>query len=138
MSKYHNVWIFKAENDLQSANILIQQNPPLLDVAVFHTQQCAEKALKGFLSFRRQEIRKTHNPAELIRKCAALDSSFETLLADGDFLTPQATEFRYPGTDDDGDEIADFSEFMPAFDDVQESVSKASAVLEFVKSKTVT
>jgi HEPN domain-containing protein len=35
--------------------------PPLFDEAVFHCQQAAEKAPKGFLAFNGCSFRKTHN-----------------------------------------------------------------------------
>jgi len=47
--KQHEEWLLKAENDLLSAKKLIAGDNPILDTAVYHTQQCAEKSLKGFL-----------------------------------------------------------------------------------------
>lgn len=40
-------WLAKAFNDLRASEVLIAASPPLLDEAVFHCQQAAEKALKG-------------------------------------------------------------------------------------------
>jgi HEPN domain-containing protein len=104
MIEYHDAWILKAENDLRLAEVAIDRDDPITDGAIYHTQQCAEKVLKGFLAFKRAEIKKTHNLAELVVQCAAFDSDFETLLLDADDLTPKATEFRYP---DDFIEIDD-------------------------------
>ena len=42
-------WLIKAQHDLASARVLATSNPPLLDTAIYHCQQAAEKSLKGFL-----------------------------------------------------------------------------------------
>lgn len=44
----HEEWLFKANSDLESAKVLLKNN--LLDTAIYHTQQSAEKALKGYLA----------------------------------------------------------------------------------------
>jgi hypothetical protein len=38
-------WMTKAHHDLDAAEYLLQRNPPLTDVSVYHCQQAAEKAL---------------------------------------------------------------------------------------------
>ena len=106
MIEYHDAWLLKAENDLRLAEIAIRQDEPITDGAIYHTQQCAEKVLKGFLVFKRSEIKKTHNLAKLVMQCVAFDSDFESLLLDADELTPKATEYRYP---DDFIDIDDMS-----------------------------
>ena len=42
-------WLRKAAYDLRVASHSLTASPPLLDDVVFHCQQAAEKALKGFL-----------------------------------------------------------------------------------------
>ena len=106
MIEFHDAWIIKAENDLKIAEIAVRRDDPVTDAAIFHTQQCAEKALKGFLAYHRSEIQKTHSIAKLVVQCAAFDPAFMSLQPDADFLTPKGTEFRYP---DDFDEIDDIS-----------------------------
>src|SRR5438034_4171735 len=44
-------WIVRAARDLRAAEHEFQAVPPLLDDIVFHCQQAAEKALKGFLTW---------------------------------------------------------------------------------------
>ncbi len=53
--KPHKEWLFKAEHDLKSAELLLQSVEPLYDIIVYHTQQCAEKALKAYLTSRMVE-----------------------------------------------------------------------------------
>ena len=36
-------WIEKADHDLMAADILLQANPLILDIACFHCQQAVEK-----------------------------------------------------------------------------------------------
>ena len=133
MIEFHDAWILKAESDLIIAEVAINQdNPMITDGAIYHTQQCAEKALKGFLAYHQSEIRKTHDLIELVDRCAALDPSFETLLSDANYLTPKGTEFRYP---DDFDEIDDVSQLFPSGEEVEAAIAKAKFILDFVKSK---
>jgi HEPN domain-containing protein len=54
-------WFAKAADDLRAAVALAAISPPLFDEAVFHCQQAAEKALKGFLTWNGRAFRKTHN-----------------------------------------------------------------------------
>jgi len=43
-------WLVKADSDLRAADVLRSTRPPLLDDALYHYQQSAEKAPKGFLA----------------------------------------------------------------------------------------
>ena len=40
--KPHEEWLYKAEHDLESSEFLLTSSNPLLDIAIYHTQQCAE------------------------------------------------------------------------------------------------
>lgn len=44
------LWLGKAQRDLAAAVRLMAGDPPYADTAVYHCQQAAEKALKGFLA----------------------------------------------------------------------------------------
>ena len=132
MIEYHNAWLLKAENDLRLAEIAIRLDDPITDGAIYHTQQCAEKALKGFLAFKRSEIKKTHNLAELLMQCVVFDPDFESLLLDADDLTPKAVEYRYP---DDFIEIEDPSQLFPDIEEVESAIIKAKRIFDFVQSK---
>ena len=43
-------WLQKAANDLRGAEIDLAAHPPLVEDALFHCQQAAEKAFKAFLT----------------------------------------------------------------------------------------
>ncbi len=45
----HEEWLVFAEQDLKSAKIILKSNESIIGPALFHTQQCAEKALKAYL-----------------------------------------------------------------------------------------
>ena len=132
MIEPHDAWIIKAKSDLSSAEILIRHDNPATDTAIFHTQQCAEKALKGFLAFKRSKIRKIHNLGELVDQCVVIDATFDALLSDANALTPKETEFRYF---DNLDEIDDLSQLFPTVDEVESAIAKAKRILHFVKAK---
>ena len=44
-------WLMKAKHDLKTAIKVTAGNDPIYDTAIYHCQQCAEKSLKGYLSF---------------------------------------------------------------------------------------
>lgn len=72
----HEAWLEKSLHDLKSARILAESADTVLDAAVYHTQQSAEKALKAFLAFNNQPIVKTHDLTALNDLCVKLDDSF--------------------------------------------------------------
>lgn len=43
-------WFVRAHTDLASGRVGLTVQPPLAGDAVFHAQQAAEKAMKGFLT----------------------------------------------------------------------------------------
>jgi len=91
-----NEWLTRAEHDLRVARYLLNMpNPPPESIG-FHAQQCAEKALKGFLTSRRIPFERRHDLNYLIDLCTAHDGDFERFRAEADELTPYAVEYRYP------------------------------------------
>lgn len=90
-------WLTKAQRDLASACVLATSNPPLLDTAIYHCQQAAEKAVKGFLVFCDQEFERVHDVEVLIRAAVPYSVGFSAWIEAGRLLTPYARIFRYPG-----------------------------------------
>lgn len=125
-AKLHEIrqWLIKADHDLRSAERLITGTPPLLDTAVYHCQQAAEKALKAYLTLKDSPFQKIHILSVLIEQCLEFDSSFERIRDVADILTPFATAFRYPG---------DVLEPEPA--DAEEAYRLANQVLDFIVQK---
>jgi len=90
-------WLLKARHDLASARVLAANKPPLLDTAVYHCQQSAEKAVKGFLVFCDEEIERVHDIEILIRSAMLHATEFADWVEVGIQLTPYARIYRYPG-----------------------------------------
>lgn len=121
--KQYETWITKAENDLKSAKKLIEGTDPIYDTSIYHAQQCAEKALKAYLSYKDQPIQKTHDVQFLVELCIELDEIFESIMEDAILLNPYSTLFRYP------DIILE-----PEKEDVIDAIEKAENILHFVKN----
>jgi HEPN domain-containing protein len=116
-------WLIKAQHDLASARKLATDPDPYLDVAIYHCQQAAEKAAKGFLTFHDQPFEKTHDVEVLIALAAQYNSEFATWLEAAIRLTPYATEFRYPG-----------DLLGPDQDEFEQALEAASGLYAFVLS----
>jgi len=91
----------RAAEDLRARDFELTADPPLTRDAVFHAQQAAEKALKGFLSRHDSPFRKTHSIAEIGGACLLIDSSLEETVRRASPLTEYAWRYRYPGEDED-------------------------------------
>ena len=89
-------WLVRAEHDLRVARYLLTMPDPPPESVGFHAQQCAEKGLKGFLTFHRVAFERRPDLNYLIDLCASVDRDFERFRAGADELTPYAVEFRYP------------------------------------------
>lgn len=92
-------WFDKAAEDLKVARFIVQQSKidegfrgPL----VFHSQQAAEKALKGYLAFNKQRFDKTHILGNLLKGVENVDSNFAKDLRPAEILTDYAIAYRYP------------------------------------------
>jgi len=90
-------WLRKARRDLQAAERLSVGDDPLFDVAVYHCQQAAEKALKGYLTYHASAFEKTHSLPMLLWQARDLDAGLDSFVESAEFLNPFATRFRYPG-----------------------------------------
>jgi HEPN domain-containing protein len=117
-------WLAKAERDYEAARRMINDTrEPLLDAGVYHCQQAAEKALKGWLTSKGVAVTKTHDLVHLVRLCAADEQTFEALISLADFLSPFAVEFRYPG-----------DIFEPPQEDADRALLDARAILDAVSA----
>ena len=89
-------WIIKAWRDLEAMRRVTSVKPPLYDVAVYHCQQAAEKAITAFLVHHGKSYNRTHDVGLLVDLAREIDETFESLSDAADLLTPFATQFRYP------------------------------------------
>lgn len=88
-------WIARAQADLQAAEVL--QSAGLYAEALYHSQQCAEKALKGMLTRHNRLFRKTHDLEELAQSCITINPAFAEAAYGIEVLSRYAWQFRYPG-----------------------------------------
>jgi HEPN domain-containing protein len=116
-------WMVKAWRDLETARRAATGKPPFYDVAVYHCQQSAEKAVKAFLVHHGKAYEKTHDIEVLVDLACEIEASFGKLTDAADALTPYATRFRYPN-----------STFAvePQPGEYEEAVQYAQAIYDFV------
>ena len=106
-------WLTKAQHDLASAHKLSTDPDPYLDTAIYHCQQAAEKAVKGFLVFHDRRFEKTHDIEALIALAILFDAQFSSWEVAGQSLMPYSTTFRYPGEELEPDQ-AEFDRALQA------------------------
>lgn len=87
-------WFRKADSDLVTVRLLVENEGPF-DTACFHSQQAAEKYLKGLLAFFGQPIPKTHDVEELQELCRSCTDTRDLDRMDLDMLTDYAVSGRY-------------------------------------------
>ena len=120
-------WLTIAKSDFRILIIMLERNDErVFDVTIFHSQQCAEKALKAFLVLHRQPIDYTHNPVKLINACAELDERFAS-------LTPYAARVACYA-DEDGFSVNNF-EHKTTRDELEMAILSAQEILNFVIKK---
>lgn len=119
-------WMVKAWRDLETARRAATGEPPFYDIAVYHCQQAAEKAVKAFLVHHDKPYEKTHDIEVLVDLAFEIDSKFSELADAADVLTPYATRFRYPN-----------STFAvePQPNEYNEVLQRAKSVYEFVLNR---
>jgi len=122
--KPYEYWMIKAYHDLISAKKLARDEEPVLDTAIYHTQQCAEKALKAYLSYKQQPPQKSHNLRLLVELCQEIDEAFAEIIGDAEELSPFATAYRYP------DMIME-----PEAQEVEDAARQAEKIFNFVRQK---
>jgi HEPN domain-containing protein len=89
-------WFLKAENDLKAARQIMLMAAPPTDTICFHAQQCAEKYLKGLLTYHQIAAPKTHSLEELARLCEQAVPGITTELTEVETLTSYGVQVRYP------------------------------------------
>ncbi len=117
-------WLLKAKRDLDTAKALLEKS--YFDTAIYHTQQCAEKALKGYCVYRLQPLIRTHDLEKILNVCINLDNSFMQLDIFAIALNGLDIRFRYPDI-----------EFEPDEPEVVDAINWSEQILEFVKTKCI-
>lgn len=119
-------WLTRADRDLAAARALSALSEPLLDSAIYHCQQAAEKALKGWLQMQDDPFPKTHDIERLVRQAALQEPEFNQHLQAAAVLTPYAAAFRYPGG---------AFEPMPSREEFDEALAYAQVIYDRVVAR---
>ncbi len=114
-------WMKKAKNDLISAEKLSKEPNIVLDTAIYHCQQAAEKALKGYMIHLDIEFPRTHDLRVLLNMVSVKDRDMFEFIEIAEYLTSLSVEFRYP---DD--------EMEPTEDEFNEAYYNAKMVLDYI------
>jgi HEPN domain-containing protein len=116
-------WMVKGDRDLQTAEHVLA-SLQLPDIVVFHCQQAAEKALKGYLAWRDVPSRKIHELEEILADCQRMDADFRALTVAAQTLSPYAVDPRYPSMTP-----------SPSLADAASALRSAREVVQFVSER---
>ncbi len=119
-----NDWLLKSERDLNGAKSMYRDT--YYDLSVYHSQQCVEKALKGYLCFQNHALLKSHDLRILLRPCITYDTDFNNIVKETLDINELDVKFRYPAP-----------LFEPPEAAALEAIENAETVLDFVKSKII-
>ncbi|HIQ59722.1 MAG TPA: HEPN domain-containing protein [Candidatus Merdivicinus intestinavium] len=94
-SRRYQDWLNAAYDDLRAAELLLQDDT-LNNATAFHCQQCAEKALKGYILARDNQAVDGHNLTWLCKRACRIDGEFTQWLDESAALNKCYIETRYP------------------------------------------
>ena len=118
-------WLAQARQDLDAARLLRQGGHP--NLACFHAQQAAEKAVKAFLYGQGLEEVWGHSVSALLHDAASYDASLAEFRPRGAALDKFYITTRYPNGLPDG---------VPAdaytIEEAADAIGKAESILEAV------
>jgi HEPN domain-containing protein len=126
MSDLAERWLAFAREDLRMAELALAEG--IFNQACFHAQQCAEKAIKGYLEKQGQSPPRTHRMADLLPMLpAGLMQEIENALRLLDrFYIPTRYPDAFPGMLPDG---------LPGRQDAQEALAVARQALEHIENE---
>jgi HEPN domain-containing protein len=116
-------WLKKARRDLLSAKRLTRGKDPYFDTAIYHCQQTAEKAVKGWLVYHDQSFEKTHDLRLLVTLASEIEPGFTEWFDVAEQVSPYATAYRYPG------EVLE-----PTEDEFKQALTASSKFYDFICS----
>lgn len=123
-----NNWFEFAREDFRLVKIALKEK--IYNQVCFHSQQAAEKTLKGFLKNKSKNVPKTHFLDELLNLCIKIDNDFQALKEGCSILDDYYIPTRYP------DALPGiFPEGLPQQKDAQEALSILKKIMEFVNKK---
>jgi HEPN domain-containing protein len=118
-------WLIKARNDSTAARQIAASPDGPLDAAIYHCQQCSEKAVKGFLAFHDHRLERSHDVERLVELAAVYEARFKDYEDAAIILTPYGTAYRYPG---------ESATLEPSREEFNEALGLARDIFAFVCS----
>lgn len=89
-------WLEKAYKDLATAELVAERGDYFADIACFHAQQAAEKAIKAYLIWKDIEPPRTHALGALVNLLPSDDLFLESWRPTLDRMSAYAVANRYP------------------------------------------
>lgn len=96
MNKIVKQWFKYAATDLKASKNSLSFSAEFKAISAFHSQQCAEKAIKGYLAHHKVRFYKTHDIKELAKLVSSLDSKLAEKIMRAKVLSNYAVAYRYP------------------------------------------
>lgn len=129
--EYAKVWIEEASRELNAAKILLENG--IFELSVYHSQQCAEKALKAVLILLGKEIYE-HRVSGIFRDEVAIRYEFPSLneiVAKAFWLEQHWLSSRYPFKKVNGSVVVPYKTYKE--EDAKKAFEYASFILEKIK-----
>jgi len=118
-------WLRRARSDLALGQAALRVPEALPEDACFHAQQCAEKALKALLVYKKKPFPRTHVLEYLLDLLKEAGVAVPPEIDEAFQLTQYAVETRYPG------------EWQPVLpEEARTALETAARVLHWVERKT--
>ena len=96
MKKIVKQWFNYAAADLKVAKNSLSFSAEFKAISAFHSQQYAEKAIKGYLTFHNVRFPKSHDLGILVDLVATVDTKLAHKMTKARPLKIYAVAFRYP------------------------------------------
>lgn len=96
MKKIVKQWFKYAAADLKVAKNSLIFSAEFKAISAFHSQQCAEKAMKGYLTYHNVRFPKSHDLGILVDLVATIDTGLAKKITKARPLKIYAVVFRYP------------------------------------------
>ncbi len=118
-------WLEFAREDLRVAELAMQDR--LYNQVCFHSQQCVEKSLKGWLAAQDKDIPRTHKMSDLLNVLPndLLHGLSGRILLMDLFYIPTRYPDAFPGSLPDG---------LPGIEDAKDALELAGEVLQLVEN----
>lgn len=118
-------WMHKAERDLDTARLTLDNKPDYTDIICYHCQQSVEKYLKAYLVYLDTPFEKKHDLDYLIDLIVENNKDIEQFYDAVETLSGYAVEIRYP-TDEQAE---------PSIEESKTAYEIALKIKEYVKKE---